>query len=617
MSDELGNKNSSDDLKKKILSSMNTTFTGEATQRWITAMKDEAFDEVEESVVPAAATDGPRLNHSMAAVIDRLFDNFKRYSFEYNRTQDDREFEINCERPASMRTTAEYMEMGKPIKFCLGHLASRHFAMVIQGEENRILVYITPVEYLVGFKPSPSDFPPHLEIRLARDTANKSSREFVWTVGGQMLSQDSLPVLARRLFTQLVKVCKGEANYGELFALSPQEERLALAQQVNAPVDRTFEEDNSMLLGQKKAELAEKTFFVAAEQVEQLTAAMASGAYPAQANPAAERPPLNALINPSPLPASISASSSYPQVAAAIANGEPKALAPNNPATPDTAPSFPRTQSVTEQAETFPRLPAPDLSPAMAPARTFVAEPGNHANDEAIAALIFPAPPGQEPAPAGAAADQAPSAPVEPAQADHDQASPPEYHQTSPAEYEQAQPEPEPEPEPAPTPPPAPAAVQAYEEVQAPEPAAIAAPVVAPVAAPVAAPLAASAQAQALQASPWIGPNGEPARMPTPSQTSLEIPPQAKMENNQAHGNNGQSNLDKMAADAKANIAQSLQTLFATVDGAISGLTAVGMTAMHEDDLNTVSAVMKQTKSLKGFRDSVVALSKDWQQASE
>ena len=67
MSDELGNKNSSDELKK-ILSSMNTTFTGEATQRWITAMKDKAFDEVEESVPPA--TDTARLNHSMAAVID-------------------------------------------------------------------------------------------------------------------------------------------------------------------------------------------------------------------------------------------------------------------------------------------------------------------------------------------------------------------------------------------------------------------------------------------------------------------------------------------------------------------------------------------------------------------
>src|ERR1700733_6522803 len=83
MSDDLGNKSSSDDLKKKILSSMNTTFTGDPTNRWITAMKDEAFDEVEEAVAPA--TESSKLNHSMAAVIDRLFDNFKRYSFEYNR----------------------------------------------------------------------------------------------------------------------------------------------------------------------------------------------------------------------------------------------------------------------------------------------------------------------------------------------------------------------------------------------------------------------------------------------------------------------------------------------------------------------------------------------------
>ncbi len=98
-------------------------------------MKDDAFDEVEEESV-SQASEGTKLNHSMAAVVDRLFDNFKRYSFEFNRTQDNREYEISCERPASMRTNAEYLDMGRPIKYCLGHLASRNWSLIIQGEEN-------------------------------------------------------------------------------------------------------------------------------------------------------------------------------------------------------------------------------------------------------------------------------------------------------------------------------------------------------------------------------------------------------------------------------------------------------------------------------------------------
>ena len=90
----------------------------------------------------------------------------------------------------------------------------------------------------------------------------------------------------------------------------------------------------------------------------------------------------------------------------------------------------------------------------------------------------------------------------------------------------------------------------------------------------------------------------------------MEIPTQAAQ-------NNGHSDLAKETAEAKANIAQSLKGLFESVDKAISQLTAIGMEAMHADDLTTVSDVMKQTKSLKSFRDSVVGLSKDWQKFAE
>gem|GEM_PF-607087 len=699
MSDDPGSKNNGEDLKNKILSSINTTFTGEATSRWISAMNEDAFDAVEEAV---PANEGSKLNVSMAAVIDRLFDNFKRYSFEFNRTQDNREYEISCERPASMRTTAEYAEMGKPIKYCLGHLASRTWALIVQGEENRILVYITPIEHLVGFKPGLSDFPPHLEIRQVKDPV-KTSRDFVWAVNEKILSTESLPVLARRLFTQLVKVSKGEAEHTEIFAMSPQEEKLALASTAAVPVDRSFEDAKADLLGQKKP-LAERTFVVAtpaepAVAVEPKPAAAAEvGAAPAvqtaekavaeaapapvavasaianttansaansaanpvesaaaaspfAANPAAttgssgsgDRPPLNALLNPPPMP-SLAASSSYPQVAAAIANGEPKAL--NAPAT------------------VVPPIPA--SLPASAPAPTLVAEPSQLSNDEAIAALIFPEPP----RPAGSPAPpplppQVPTAvPVAVslppfvtagAQSQNQPQSQPQNQAQNQTQSQAPTPTPAPAQTPSPNPTTAADPAQAETAASAPTSAPGPEPVHMPEAeAPVkveatagpaaefAADLASasalsmpSAKAEVVQ---WQAfPAGETAAAPeksaareesqsdqaqtapkaSPTNSNLEITGQHSGGKINVADNNGKPSLEKESAEAKRNIAQSLKGLFDSLDGAISGLTAVGLEAMHSDDIDTVSSVMKQTKALKSLRESVVTLSKDWQKTIE
>jgi hypothetical protein len=503
MSDETPNRNASDDLKNKILSSINTTFTGEATSRWITAMKDDAFDSVEEAVT--VATPDNKLNQSMAAVIDRLFDNFKRYSFEYNRIQENRELEINCERPASMRTTAEYADMGKPIKYCLGHLAARQWAMIIQGEENRILVYVTPIEYLMGFKPTNGEFNPYLEMRLAR-SPGKQPREFVWSVGGEPLSVDSLPVLARRLFTQLVKVTKGEAEYTEPFAMSAQEEKIAIAQAEAAPVDRSFEDDTSNLLGQSaRPDLSARTFVVAAETK--------PPEKQAAARIADDRPQINALLNaPTSVPSALSASSSYPQVAAAIANGEPKAL---NAPTPQ---------------------PAPQAAPAPPP-QPLAAEPvTTSASATASTAAL---------ATAGTIAEssEAQTAPASPGQNLREITE--EHHRIQP-----------------------PAAV-------------------------------------VMQATA--------TKIPEPENNKLDSTDAAR--NNQTPVTD--SGLNREMTQAKGQIAQSLKVLFDSLDGAIKGLTAVGLEAMHNDDIDTVSAVMKQTKNLKALRDSVVGISKDWQKSIE
>ncbi len=232
MSDENKRFSQEQELNNKILSSINQSFSGEETRRWIVALEEDDIVSAEEPIAQGAR-DGQNAT-SMTKVIERLFDNFKRYSFEFNRTQEDRELEVFCERPSSMRMTAEYMELGVPIKFCLGTLSTRQYSLIVQGEEKRIRAFIVPVEYMIGFKPGQTEFKAHLDMKLAAD---RSASDAVWLIDGQILSLASLPALSRRLFTQLIKVSKGESNFEEKFVFNPEEKEAPKSKDI----DRSFE----------------------------------------------------------------------------------------------------------------------------------------------------------------------------------------------------------------------------------------------------------------------------------------------------------------------------------------------------------------------------------------
>ena len=68
-------------------------------------------------------------------------------------------------------------------------------------------------------------------------------------------------------------------------------------------------------------------------------------------------------------------------------------------------------------------------------------------------------------------------------------------------------------------------------------------------------------------------------------------------------------------AEVNRNIAKSIKALFDTVDTSIHELTQAGVEAMHDDDIERVGEVMKQSKTLKKLRESIVQLSKDWQKS--
>lgn len=117
-----------------------------------------------------------------------------------------------------------------------------------------------------------------------------------------------------------------------------------------------------------------------------------------------------------------------------------------------------------------------------------------------------------------------------------------------------------------------------------------------------------------------------PAPAPAPAPVPASAPPPAPASGFAPHSapqptysqvSNVSSGPSAGAAEINRKVAHAIKNLFDTVDTSIHGLTALGVEAMHEDDLAAVSSIMKQTKTLKGLRDGIVQLSKDWQKSLE
>ncbi|MBN9395137.1 MAG: hypothetical protein J0H83_07830 [Candidatus Melainabacteria bacterium] len=429
--------NAEEDLKRKIIDSVGGNFRGEETSRWIAAIKDDDMADAEETV-SMGPLDTP-ISEPMTVLLDKIFDHLKRYTFEYNRIQDTRESYINCERPSAMMTVADYHVMGKPIKYCLGHIASRKWALVFCGEDDRVRCYISPVEYLMGFRPDQTDFPVYVEMRLAKLTTNRSGR-MVWSISGQALAEETLAVLARRFFTHLVKVIRGEADMTEKFVFDPQDLKAPPKQEM---VDRSFEDD----LG-------------------------------------------NGLFDKT--------------------QGKPSQQARSQDQGTSTADNLDISHLVAR--------PQPQAQPPTIGGQQQFGQPYRDPNSDS---------------------SQRPGMPS--------------------ASEMQAQ---------------------------------------------------AQSQADSLKfkASELLKPRAQKEQSLSASHFQVNTDDKAS---------NQPPDINKEAAELNRKIAHSLKNLFDTVDASISGLTALGVEAMHTDDLASVADIMKRTKSLKSLRDGIVSMSKEWQKSLE
>jgi len=85
-----------EDLSRRILSSLNTSFVGDQTMAWLQNVNEN----VDSKPAATATLEDPLCQLSMVMLMDTLFDDFNRYAYQYNQTEENRAFVVTCRRPA-------------------------------------------------------------------------------------------------------------------------------------------------------------------------------------------------------------------------------------------------------------------------------------------------------------------------------------------------------------------------------------------------------------------------------------------------------------------------------------------------------------------------------------
>lgn len=197
---------SSEELRNRILGSMKKQFSGEATSRWLANL-----DDLPEKLNPEGSLTQPAQDLSLPVHVlaDKLFDDFQRYIFEFNKNPVGTDLMVQIERPTPLRHGTR-KSFGNVPAVAQGHILTRYFALVLKMYEHSISAFVVPAENLVAFYGDDIEFNHFLEIEASQEATGP-----VWKVQNELVTPQSLPVLSKKLFSALIKVATGESTYND------------------------------------------------------------------------------------------------------------------------------------------------------------------------------------------------------------------------------------------------------------------------------------------------------------------------------------------------------------------------------------------------------------------
>lgn len=222
----------SDQLKAQVMSNRQALLSQLSANQPGVRPEDESEFESEpeptpapESVVPTptpspppapAPIDSPPpapvAESTMGRVVEVIFDTLQSNCVDANRALAGSEAQLNCQRPAGiqMRTSPQ---TGASVQAMRGNVSLPNYSLVVDCTDERILVFIIPSEFLLGFDPESELFTPHLVLRQLHREGQSA-----WFMDNTPVGNVMLPEIARQLLRNLIAVARGEANPKQPFA---------------------------------------------------------------------------------------------------------------------------------------------------------------------------------------------------------------------------------------------------------------------------------------------------------------------------------------------------------------------------------------------------------------
>lgn len=189
----------------------------------------------------ASAAPTNEYEHQLLQWLDKLFDQFELYAARFNNTAQGTDLIITCTRAGQTNNHAdETVNNNLAEKIYEGHLVTRFWAMLLRGTVEAISVFIFPAEVLLGFSLHKIDESPYSPLLVIESCWQDN--QLAWHIGGTCITQNQIPLLAKELFGDLIRVASGKMSESELFAHPLQElnlgETLAVGYKVPPCADK-------------------------------------------------------------------------------------------------------------------------------------------------------------------------------------------------------------------------------------------------------------------------------------------------------------------------------------------------------------------------------------------
>ncbi|MBI1271465.1 hypothetical protein GC174_13630 [bacterium] len=200
----------SDQLKAQVMSNRQALLSQLSANQ--PGVRPEGESE-QESVSEAVAAPPPAVESTMGRVVEVIFDTLQASCAEANKALAGSDAQLNCQRPAGiqMRTSPQ---TGAAVQALRGNVSLPNYSLIVDCTDERILVFIIPSEFLLGFDPESELIAPHLILRQLFQADGQSG----WFMDNTPVGNAMLPELSRQLLRNLIAVARGEANPKQPFS---------------------------------------------------------------------------------------------------------------------------------------------------------------------------------------------------------------------------------------------------------------------------------------------------------------------------------------------------------------------------------------------------------------